>query len=176
MSCDLVCPDACGEASAGCDASTDTNATSEGKAATEDDAATGLNRATKDSISCKGAATKVNSYTEGVTSGEGSDVGLPVCSCLGIASEVCVYAGNPAESKNVYSGEGVKVGYSIHSGDVEAGVCINTGVGITIRNHDGVNKRKIAPGEDAPTGLNNLSAVFADTLSGVIMVVGLITM
>lgn len=74
------------------------------------------------------------------------------------------------------TGSGSKVNYPIHPGDVETGVELNTGVGITIRNHDGVNKYKIITGDVAPTGLNSLSAVFAITGNGVIAGVGLATM
>lgn len=118
-----------------------------------------------------GVETSFPRYSEGRYASVGVIAGLPVCSCLGVESGGDAYAGNPAETKNSASVEGAKAGYSIHSGDVIAGECINTGVGIAIRNHDGAGKYCIDTGVDVPTGLDITSAVLA--CAGVWVTIGL---
>lgn len=72
--------------------------------------------------------------------------GLHIHSCFGIYPHVVVKVGVPAETKNVWAGELVKALYSLHAGDVDTGVGMNTGVVMAPANHDGAVKYCMAAG------------------------------
>lgn len=101
------------------------------------------------------------------------NTGLRIHSCVGNDPGEDVKVGVPAETKKVYTGNGIKALYSSHAGDVWSGDYINTGGGITIVNHDGAYKNCIATGDGRYAGVGNTPAVLAEAGDNAIIGVGL---